>query len=83
MQSQHYICERCGKVAIICHHKQYISPENINNPNITLNWNNLEALCQTCHNLEHHSSNVIAEGLSFNSEGNLIQKDTPHKAGRA
>ena len=74
MQSQHYICERCGDMAIICHHKEYITPANIDDPNITLNWDLLEAVCQTCHNLEHHSSNISATGLSFNSKGELIQK---------
>ena len=45
MEQQHYICERCGGVATICHHRKYISPANINNPAITLNFDNLEALC--------------------------------------
>lgn len=52
------LCERCLKKglyrpAVIVHHKVYISPENINNPEITLNWNNLEALCKECHEAEH------------------------------
>ncbi|MBG9937441.1 HNH endonuclease [Bacillus tropicus] len=74
MQSKHYLCERCGDIAVICHHKQYITPQNINNPNITLNWDNLEALCQTCHNQEHHSGDICANGLVFDNKGNLIQK---------
>lgn len=74
MQSKHYICERCGDTAAICHHKKYISPQNINDPNITLNWDNLEALCQTCHNQEHHSSQICVSGLAFDSKGNLIKK---------
>ena len=53
MQSKNYICERCGAPASICHHKKYLTPENINNPLIALNWNNLECLCQECHNIEH------------------------------
>ena len=74
MQSKHYICERCGDIATICHHQEYITPANIHDPNITLNWENLSALCQTCHNLEHHGSNICATGLVFDSEGNLIKK---------
>lgn len=53
MQSKNYICERCGAPASICHHKKYLTPDNINNPLITLNWDNLECLCQECHNIEH------------------------------
>ncbi len=72
MSSKNYICERCGGMAKIVHHKTYITPQNINDPNITLSWSNLEALCQDCHNKEHSSAGVCAEGLSFNSKGELI-----------
>lgn len=53
------LCERClknGDVVPykIVHHKVHITPENINNTNITLHWSNLECLCQSCHNKEHH-----------------------------
>lgn len=74
MQSQHYICERCNDIAVICHHKDYITPGNIDDPNITLNWMNLEACCQTCHNNEHQLKSNCREGLAFDSKGNLIQK---------
>ena len=50
------LCERCGQAGDIVHHKVYISPQNINNPDITLNWDNLELLCQDCHNKEHSSA---------------------------
>src|SRR5699024_10899168 len=46
MQSQHYVCERCGGIGEICRHKTYITPENIHDPYITLNWDNLECVCQ-------------------------------------
>lgn len=74
MQSKHYVCERCGKPAVIVHHKTYITPSNINNPNITLNWDNLEALCATCHQHEHFQDrNVTADGLTFDDKGNLVK----------
>lgn len=52
------LCERCLKKglyspAVIVHHKTYITPENINNPEITLSWSNLEAVCRECHEQEH------------------------------
>lgn len=53
MASQNYLCERCGDMACIVHHKKHITPQNIDDVNITLNWDNLEALCQDCHNKEH------------------------------
>lgn len=74
MQSQYYICERCGDMATVCHHKEYITPANIGDPNITLNWSNLEAVCSTCHANEHHGSKTVSDGLAFNSNGELIKK---------
>jgi len=64
------LCERCLKKglyhpAVIVHHKVYIDPQNINNPEITLNWDNLEAVCRKCHEDEHKTGGkrryVVAE----------------------
>lgn len=71
--SKYYVCERCGKAGTIVHHKIYITPANINDPNITLNWDNLELLCAACHNKEHKSSDdCLRDGLKFNANGDLI-----------
>lgn len=73
LMSQQYICERCGGIAKIVHHKKYITPVNINNPYITLSFDNLEALCQDCHNKEHHKNKTEIElRYSFDSGGNLV-----------
>lgn len=76
MESKHYVCERCGRPAGIVHHKTYITPANINDPNVTLNWDNLEALCPTCHQHEHFTGRATAEGLRFDEAGNLIKADS-------
>ena len=49
------LCELCLKSGIIkageiVHHKKPLTPSNINDPNITLNWENLQLLCR-----EHHA----------------------------
>ena len=50
-----YICERCGAAdAREVHHKIHLTPENIDNPAITLNEKNLELLFHECHYEEHH-----------------------------
>lgn len=74
------ICERCGKPGKIVHHKIYLTPENINCPEITMNFNNLELVCKTCHNQEHIAvqARYTREGLDFDIDGNLIRK--PGKA---
>lgn len=77
------LCERCsskGKIVpgYIVHHKKHLSPNNINDPNVTLNYDNLEYLCLDCHN-EHHKwgsdkdNSVTVKGLKFNEKGELVQ----------
>jgi len=53
------LCERCWAKGLIVpgeevHHKIRLTPENINDPSIALNHDNLELLCKNCH-LEEHS----------------------------
>lgn len=38
---------------MIVHHKIHITPENITDPSITLDFNNMELLCRDCHALAH------------------------------
>ena len=56
---RHGLCERCLargliRAGKIVHHRIYLTPENISIPGIALNHDNLELLCQDCHNAEHH-----------------------------
>lgn len=68
--SQYGICERCKGVGRIVHHKKHVTIENVNDDNITLNFDNLELLCQDCHNKEHMSKVTYM----FDENGNLIKK---------
>ena len=57
-RSRGYLCERClangiTKPGEIVHHKIYISPANVSDPTVTLNFDNLELLCRDCHAQEH------------------------------
>ena len=69
MTSKNYICERCGRPAVICHHKQHLNGQNVTDPAIALSFDNLEALCQDCHNEEHFST----ARTQFDSSGNVIK----------
>lgn len=87
LQSKGYLCERCSTpdnpvVAKIAHHKIYLTKENINNPYITLSWDNLEALCQDCHNKEHHRGER-KKRYSFDANGNLVYPPFAAELGRA
>ena len=75
LESKHFVCERCGGVATICHHKIYLTPANISNLNISLSFENFEALCQNCHNKEHGyftKSEHDTKRIVFNSSGGMI-----------
>ena len=37
----------------IVHHKAHITPQNINDPSITLDWSNLMLVCRDCHGELH------------------------------
>lgn len=74
LMSKNYICERCGQPAEIAHHRIHLTADNLNNPDIALNPDNLEALCQSCHNAEHFGlGGAVAKGLAFDENGNLIE----------
>lgn len=52
------LCEECMKAgritpAVIVHHKVELTENNIDDPSITINPQNLEAVCLDCHNKIH------------------------------
>lgn len=52
------LCERCQqegsiKAAVVAHHIKPITRQNITDPSITLNLDNLQALCWDCHAAVH------------------------------
>lgn len=58
-KSKGNLCERCLKKGlivpgVIVHHKVYLTPDNINDPAVSLNWSNLELVCADCHAEEHN-----------------------------
>lgn len=68
MTSQSYVCERCGAMGEICHHRKYITPLRINDPDITLSFDNLECLCRDCHGKEHM---LKGSRTYFDADGNV------------
>lgn len=51
---RHNLCEICLSKGIytpgeIVHHKVHLTPLNINDPTVTLNWDNLQLVCRDCH----------------------------------
>lgn len=71
LETVNRICERCGKPAVIVHHKEYVTAGNLQDPDITLDFSNLEALCRDCHNKEHFEGRSCEPGLYFDENGDL------------
>ena len=77
------LCERCLKKGIIStgdevHHKIRLTRMNINNPEITVNFNNLELLCTNCHIEEHRDDRRNERRYVVNADGSV---ETPLENG--
>lgn len=58
MASRGGLCERClsrglYNPGVIVHHREHITPDNVQDPVVLLSWENLELLCRECHAQEH------------------------------
>jgi 5-methylcytosine-specific restriction endonuclease McrA len=76
LSKKHGICERCGKAfpskELIVHHRIHLDENNINDPNITLNQDNLELLCHNCHAATHSKNDDMNRNMTFDENGNII-----------
>lgn len=68
------MCESCHEApGYIVHHKTELTPENINDPDITLNFRNLKFDCHSCHQKEGVAGQQVGlVNYEFDSEGNLV-----------
>ena len=76
-----HLCEQCLRRNVlsygeIVHHKIELTPENINDPSITLNYNNLELLCRQCH-AEVHDKRKKHRRYFIGENGEVIIEDPP------
>lgn len=77
-------CSRCGYIAdkmseLIGHHKIELTEDNVDDPNISLNPENIEVICQQCHNKEHrrfgNKQNVyIVYGSPLSGKTTLVKE---------
>lgn len=78
MKCARYLCEDCMargiyKPAKEVHHIEELTPENIYRPEISLNFNNLVALCKECHKARHGEKKNICR-YYFGDNGEVILK---------
>ena len=70
-----HLCEECLKKGIytpgvIVHHIEELTPLNINNPEIALNYENLKLVCRQCHACQHGQGRQ--RRYKFDNFGNII-----------
>ena len=71
------LCERCRAKGLIVpaeivHHKIHLTPDNITDPNISLAWSNLEALCRQCHGDAHRT---LHKRYTINNNGEVTARN--------
>lgn len=69
------MCEVCReRLGYIVHHKIMLAPDNIQNPEIALSWDNLSYECKPCHDLhEGHGVSAKSELIcEFDGDGNPV-----------
>ena len=67
------LCEICGeRLGYIVHHRTELSPENINDPNITLSHSNLQYVCLECHNRLHGHFTAAGRRCVFDANGDVV-----------
>lgn len=74
-RSKNYLCEACLRegqtnVGEIVHHKKKITKKNVNDPEVTLNFDNLELLCRKHHAEAHTNKKPLR--YYFDEEGRVI-----------
>lgn len=81
LKRDNYLCQHCGSPAEEVHHKVWLTPENIGDPNITINEDNLISLCKDCHFEVHKGQRIsaiknddVSDEFEFNEEGYLVRK---------
>ncbi|MBS6503989.1 MAG: hypothetical protein KH415_20655 [Clostridium sp.] len=73
------LCEACKeRLGKIVHHTILLTPNNINNPEVSLNHEYLRYECKKCHDRnEGHfkpRTKVTIDGLKFNEFGELVKE---------
>ena len=63
--------------AKVVHHKVHLTPANIDDPHVALNYDNFQRLCQDCHAFVHSSQDEPR--VVFDDQGNAhpARRETP------
>lgn len=73
----HGLCNKCGSPGEEVHHIIWLSPKNIDIPEIALGEDNLVLLCRNCHVGIHRTVTTTKDEYKFNENGELVPIQTP------
>lgn len=77
-QSYH-LCQLCQQPGDEIHHIIPITLDNLDNPRITLNPDNLICLCHDCHNAIHDRYRTATRKITFDSDGRPTSVQEPQE----
>ena len=77
------LCEECHEnLGYIVHHREHITPRTVNDPRVTLSWDNLEYVCKDCHDKIHDYCGRSHDGhdrkIVFDEFGNPVVDNSPY-----
>lgn len=76
--SRFHVCELCGVPnASEVHHLIHINKDNINDPAVTLNADNVMLLCRHCHYAIHERGKYRVRRSQFDALGNIVKVQEP------
>lgn len=69
------LCEMCLRQGVytpgeIVHHIKHLTPQNIDDPAVTLDWNNLMLVCRDCH-AKIHENNKRGMRYTIGQDGSI------------
>ena len=72
------MCERCyrqGRLtpAKVVHHIEWLTPQNIDDPHVSLSYSNFMRVCQDCHAAIHAGDEESR--VTFDANGNVVWKE--------
>ena len=72
MASAGYLCEVCGGVGEIVHHKVPLTEANMHNSKISIDNQNLQLVCRSCHKRIHDELDGKGGRMRFDDNGDLL-----------
>jgi len=76
------MCQVCReRLGYIVHHKKELTPDNITDPDVALNWRNMQYVCHECHN-EIHEAFTRRRDIMFTPDGDVIARPRSDPPGR-